>query len=72
MRIYRTLGAHVCRAAGRRGASDDGSDVDDARSFPEVLERRLCSQRQAEHINVEVSVEIFFRDVLQGRESVNA
>src|SRR6202011_6192672 len=56
---------------GRRDASDDGADVDDARAFAKVLDRRLGSEQQAEHVDVEVPVEVFFGNVLNGREPVD-
>src|SRR4029077_19847849 len=70
-RIHRALGTGVYRASGRRDASDDGPDVDDAGAFAEVLDRRLGGEQQAEHVDVEVSVKVFFGNVFDRREPVD-
>ena len=70
--IDRALGAGVDRAVRRRHAADDGADVDDAGAFAEVLDRGLRGEQEAEDVDVEHLVEVFFGDGLDGRELVDA
>ena len=70
--VDRALGAGVDRAARRRDAADDGTDVDDAAAFAEVLYCGLRGQQEAEHIDVEYAVELFFGDGLDRGELVDA
>ena len=55
------------------GMTDDGADVDDrAAGGTHLLDRFLRRKKQAEHVEVELLVEVLRGDGLERRELVNA
>ena len=62
------FGAGVDGAVRRRDLGDAGTDVDDAAAFgPEELQRFLGGQQKPQHVNVELVMEKFFRDLFERR-----
>src|SRR4029453_7900152 len=71
-RVDGALCAGVDGAVRRRDACDARTYVDDARSFAEILDRRLRDEQKPEHVDIEHAVELILCYLFDGCELVNA
>src|SRR5215467_2129219 len=58
--VNRALCAGVDRSVRRGGSAGDRTYIDYAAAFAEMLDRRLCGEQKAEHIDVEHPVKLIF------------
>ena len=70
--VDRALGARVNRAVRKCDATGNGTDIDDAAAFAEVLDGCLRREQKTEHVDVKHLVELVFGDGLDGAELVYA
>ena len=70
--VQRAFGGGVHGAARRSDAADAGAYINDAGTRAEVLDGGLGGEEDAEHVDIEHTVEGIFGDRFEGREFVDA